>query len=212
MEYRATIKNILYLIFAFFLVLVLFRGTYLLSFFTHNDADPVLSDSAMHGWKEWKSHELGISLMYPPEYNIDSSYVYTPLNPQKGAVGVKFTVPTLAASGTNLSANDTGVSVEVFPDAGSCVAQNFIEEGLETKKLVDGGIDYSVARTTGSTVGNLYEETVYAIEKSSPCTVIRYFIRSAKSGSYDPEAVKEFDRSRLIKEFTAMRQSLVLNR
>ena len=205
-------KNLFYLAVLAFAVVFLFRGTALFSFFMPENTNPDFQATAVRGWKEFKSHALGVSVMYPPLYAVDSSYVYTPLNPEKGAKGVKFTVPAAQAEGTNLSPQDTGVSIEIFPDAKSCVAQEFVVEGLESKTLTDLGTHYSAARSTATTVGNFYEETVYAIQGSSPCTVVRYFIHSRRAGSYDAGSKKEFDRDVLVKEFDLIRRSLILTR
>lgn len=211
MEYRVAVKNLIYLILASFFVLLLFRGDYIFSFFM-SATTPVVQGSALQDWKEYKSRALGVSVLYPPEYAIDSAYVYTQLNPQKGVKGVKFMVSASTTKDTNLSEGGTGVSVEVFPEAVSCVAQNFIEEGLESNTLNDAGVHYSVARTTGTTVGNVYEETVYAIDGSSPCTIVRYFIHSTKGDGSGTNAPKQFDRLALMKEFNTIRRSLVLER
>src|SRR3989344_7177977 len=66
----------------------------------------------------YASSTLGISLKYPRDFTVDSTYAYTGF-PKKPILGVKFTIPGSMATGTNLS-SDTGISVEQLPRAKNC--------------------------------------------------------------------------------------------
>jgi membrane-bound inhibitor of C-type lysozyme len=153
---------------------------------------------------------LGISLRFPANYVLDPAYVYQALGPGKGIHGVKVTIPAPVTTGTNLS-KDTYLSVEELPTAKTCTADLF----LATKKVgtfSDSGVDYSVATTSDAAAGNRYDEAVFAIPGSSPCTAVRYFIHSTNVGNYPEGTVTEFNKTGLINEFDLIRRSLVLGR
>lgn len=177
-----------------------------------NNLTLVASASTPQGWREFDSTKLGISILYPPEYIADSSFVHTELGPRRGIKGVKFTLPELQTKGTNLSHFDTGVSVEILPRVAPCTGTSFVEEGLVSKTLKEKGVTYLVTKTAGAGAGNFYEETVYVIAESVPCTAVRYFLHSTNIGNYAPGTVKAFDKQALLKEFDAIRYSLVLTR
>ncbi len=113
------------------------------------------------------------------------------------------------ATGTNL-ASDTGVSVEWLPNAHSCTGDIFVQANVTPQSLSENGIEYSVATTTSGAAGNFYEEDVYALAGSKPCTAVRYFIHSTDIGNYATGTVTAFDRDSLISQFDAIRQSLTL--
>jgi len=153
---------------------------------------------------------LGFTFRFPQNYVVDQNYKYQELGANKTIAGVKFTVPAPATLGTNLS-KDTYISVEVQPKASTCSADLF----LETKAVstfADSGTTYSVATSSDAAAGNRYDEAVFAIPGSSPCTAVRYFIHSTNIGNYDPGTIQEFDRVGLINEFDNIRRSLVLGR
>ena len=150
------------------------------------------------------------SLVYPSEFILDENYAYEGV-PNKPIPGVKFTIPLGMATGTNLSSFDTGVSVESLPRAQRCTGDIYILENVRANELVENGTTYSLATTSGAGAGNLYEEHVYALADSSPCTAIRYFIHSTNIGNYEPGAVREFDKNALLTIFDEIRHSLLLN-
>ena len=114
------------------------------------------------------------------------------------------------ATGTNLSSFDTGISVESLPRAQKCAGDIYILENVRASEVVENGVTYSVATTSGAAAGNLYEEMVYALADSSPCTAMRYFIHSTNIGNYEPGAVQEFDKNALLTIFDEIRRSIVL--
>ena len=69
---------------------------------------------------------------------------------------------------------------------------------------------YSAASSTGAAAGNRYEESVYAIAGSNPCTAVRYYIHYAAIENFEPGVVREFDRATLLAAFDTIRASLLL--
>ncbi|MBI5456947.1 hypothetical protein HY969_04400 [Candidatus Kaiserbacteria bacterium] len=160
----------------------------------------------------YASSTLGFSIWYPKGYAVNELYAYDQFGPEKLIHGVKFTIPLTMATGTNLSANDTGISVEWLPRAKTCTGDIYIPANVPAFNLTDGSVKYSIATTTGAAAGNFYEETVYALSSSTPCTAVRYFIHSGNIGNYATGTVREFDRAGLVREFDKIRQSLKFTR
>ncbi len=154
----------------------------------------------------------GFSIRYPAGYAVNTSYKYQALGPGKYIAGIKFIIPAAMASGTNLSAYDTGVSVEEIPGVRGCDATPFVYPGVKSAVVNDNGTEYSVAMTSDAGAGNFYEETVWAIPGTDPCTALRYFIHFTNIGNYPPGVVREFDRTALLQQFDAMRRSLMIAR
>ncbi len=148
------------------------------------------------------------SLVYPQNFSVDDSYAYEQFE-GKPIHGVKFTIPLTMATGTNLSA-DTYLSVETLPRANSCSGDIYVVPNVRAEKLTENGVDYSLATTTEAAAGNRYEEMVYSLEGSKPCSAVRYFIHSLAIENFEPGAVREYDRSALLAAFDAIRQSLKL--
>ena len=152
---------------------------------------------------------VGFSIRYPADYSIDTSYKYQAFGPGKDISGVKFTIPSNLATGTNLSSFDTGVSVEIIPATQDCNAGLFLDGNVSVQIVNDNGVEYSFASTIGATAGNRYEEEVWAIPGTNPCIAVRYFIHSTNIGNYPVGTVSEFDRATLISQFDKIRQSLI---
>ncbi|HVZ75779.1 MAG TPA: MliC family protein [Candidatus Paceibacterota bacterium] len=156
----------------------------------------------------------GFSIRFPQGYTLDPNYSYQALGPGKSIPGVKITIPASVATGTNL-ASDTYASVEWLPKAtASCTADLFLDMGNGGKVTTfsDNGVDYSVATTTDAAAGNRYDEAVFAIPGTNPCTAIRYMIHYGVIENYPAGAVTEFDRTSLVNTFDAIRRTLVLGR
>ncbi len=162
-------------------------------------------------WKAFASSALGFSILYPQNYIVDTSYTYQEMGPGKDINGVKFTVPSSMAAGTNLSSN-TYVSVEELPNATSCTAGAFLSPAPKISSVTDNSVEYSVASSTGAGAGNRYEEWVYAIPGSSPCTAVRYFIHYGVLDNYPAGTTTVFDHTVLISQFDMIRRTLVLGR
>ncbi len=150
------------------------------------------------------------SIRYPARYAVDSSYAYTGSGPGKNISGVKFTIDSAVATGTNLAA-DSYVSVEHIPQATDCNALLFLS-GRDAKVVVfaDTDREYSVASSTDAGAGNRYEEIVYALPGTNPCIAVRYFIHWGAFENYTPGAVREFDHDALVKTFDAVRRTLTV--
>ncbi len=151
---------------------------------------------------------LGFSIKYPKGYALDESYMYQGLG-EEGIPGIKVSVPASITDGTNLS-SDTGLSVEYLPNAQSCAGGLFLYDNPASAVQNDGGINYSVATTSGAGAGNIYEEYVYALAGQNPCIAIRYFIHYTQIGNYPAGTKKEFSRTALLAQFDQIRHSLTL--
>ena len=150
------------------------------------------------------------SVVYPVDYTVDPNFQNTEVNPNKPISGVKFTIPGTMATGTNL-ASDAFISVEQLPLAKNCTGDICLADNVTPTDLTEGSVTYSVATTSGAGAGNFYEEAVYAIKGSSPCTAVRYSIHSGNIGNYDPASgIKEFDHNALLNSFDTIRRSLQL--
>ena len=153
------------------------------------------------------------AITYPAGYTADASYIYDQVNPKKPISGVKFTIPGSMATGTNLS-SDTYLSVEWLPRAKKCTGDIYLAANVRPHSETFASTTYSVATSSGAAAGNIYEESVYALQGSSPCIAVRYFIHSGNIGNYpaqgEPGAVGEFDRAALLSAFDTIRASLLL--
>lgn len=154
---------------------------------------------------------MGFSLQLPEGYTVDESYRYGGLGPGKEISGITFTIPQSKAAGTNLS-SDTYLSVEQIPDAERCAADLFVWQETPVQTLVDAGVTYSAASAIGAAAGNSYEETVYALPDSDPCTAVRYLIHYGVFENYPAGTVQKFDHEALLQEFDAIRRTLILTR
>ncbi len=173
--------------------------------------DPVVEEpvAVVPTTATYASSTLGYSFEYPNSYTLDESYEYA-FSDTKSIAGVAVSVGT-TATGTNLSA-DTRVSVEQLPRAAVCTADIFIIDNVTASSVTDteNGTRYSLATTSGAGAGNFYEEAVYAIPDSKPCTAVRYSVHSTNIGNYPLGTVREFDYAALLTEFNAIRRSLKL--
>lgn len=155
----------------------------------------------------YASSTMGISFKYPKSFTLGVTYQYTGF-PKKPISGVKVLIPDRVATGTNVSSQDTGVSIEQLPRALNCTGDIFIVDNVKASTITENGVTYSVATTSGAGAGNFYEEMVYALSGTKPCTAVRYFIHSMNIGNFEPGAAREFDREALIAEFDKIRSSL----
>jgi len=161
-------------------------------------------------WKAYIDEGGGYTLFYPTAYQIDTSYSYEGMGHGKDIPGVSFRVPESLTRGTNLS-RDSYLSIERLAGSDECSALRFTAASTTESTLTEAGKRYSVVRTIEGAAGNVYEEQVYALPGSSPCTAVRYVVYSTNIRNYDAGEVIEFDRGALLSAFDTMRQSLNLN-
>jgi hypothetical protein len=159
--------------------------------------------------QSYTNSALGISIKYPSGYTLNPSWQNTSVVPTKPISGIQLTIPGSMATGTNLS-EDTYLSVEQLPRAKVCSGDIFMAQNAIARDVVDNGVTYSVASTTGAAVGNRYEETVWAIKGSSPCTAVRYMVHYGAFENYGPGTIVEFNRTALTNAFDQIRHSVTL--
>jgi hypothetical protein len=157
------------------------------------------------GWTLYKA--AGFTIGLPPGFTPDATHDYQDLGPGKDIHGVAFTIPAALAKGTNLS-DDSYIAVETLPGLPLCVAAPFLSDPESQPPVIVGRRTYLTATATDAGAGNLHEETVYALQRSSPCLAVRYFIHSTNIGNYDPGTVKAFDEKALLARFDAIRNTL----
>lgn len=148
------------------------------------------------------------SVTYPNTFAIDTAYAYEQFA-GKPIYGVKFTIPQSISTSTNLS-SDTYISIETLPRANSCSGDIYLTANVRSESVTDGGVTYSVASSSEPGAGNLYEEIVYALPNSKPCTAIRYFIHSTQIANYPEGTVTEYSRAALLQAFDQIRRSVTI--
>ncbi|MHB8660777.1 MAG: hypothetical protein ACYC75_02465 [Minisyncoccota bacterium] len=158
----------------------------------------------------YENRTEGFSIRYPTGFTVDDTYLYQELGPGKDISGVKFTIPSSIATGTNLN-TDSYLSVETIPQAKACAADLFLDQGAVARAVMEGTTNYSVASSTGAAAGNRYEETVYALPGTNPCVAVRYFIHYGVLDNYPPGTVRAFDRDALLAQFDAIRRTLIVS-
>ncbi len=161
-------------------------------------------------FETYVSSSTGVSISYPNDYIVNTAYANSSFGDKKLIHGVSFTIPSSMATGTNLS-SDTYVAVEQLPNAKNCTADIFILDNVKATTVQDGGTTYSVASTSDAGAGNRYEETVYALPDSKPCTAVRYFVHYGVIENYPAGQVTAFDRAALLSSFDTIRRSLKLS-
>ncbi len=162
----------------------------------------------------YSNSEMGFSIRFPEGYTVDEKYTYA-LNPTVSISGIKFTIPESMKAGTNLS-SDSYISVEQLHNTKACTPEMFLEDAQPVDRGDDPGDGYEVATSSDAGAGNRYDQTVYALFWSGegitqPCTAIRYYIHYGAIENYPEGAVRSFDRDALIKQFDAIRETLVVN-
>lgn len=142
-------------------------------------------------------------------YTVDELYKKI-LTPKLSIKGVRFTIPSSMATGTNLS-NDSYISVEHVASTTSCSASMFFQGTTRTSNVSDGGVSYSLATSSDAGAGNRYEETVFALQGTSPCIAVRYFIHYGAFENYASGTVTAFNKKALVASFDQIRRTLVVN-
>jgi len=160
-------------------------------------------------WASYASSTMGVSIKYPPTYTLNPAYAYTGVSAKKPIAGISVTIPASMATGTNLG-SDTYLSVEQLPHAKACTGDIFVAANVKATDMLDNGITYSMATTSGAGAGNRYDETVYAIKDSKPCTAVRYFVHYSAIENYPAGAVTQFDQAALVSAFDQIRRTVTL--
>ncbi len=165
-------------------------------------------DNSSNLTQTFSSTSLGYTIQYPNGFSRNESYIYDKLGPSVFIKGVKFTIPDSVATGTNLG-RDSYLSIEQFASSSKCNASLFLDK-LDSLLLTDNGTSYSVASSSGAGAGNRYDETVYALPNSNPCTAVRYFVHYSVFENYPEGSITRFDEPALLDFFDKMRNSLTL--
>jgi len=131
--------------------------------------------------------------------------------------GVRFTIPTSIATGTNLS-SDTYISIELLSNnvtSKSCIAEAYLF-GFDEKK--PGGLYenetppsdrvYSIATSSGAGAGNRYEESLFAFTSGNACYGIRYMVHYTVLENYPAGTRVEFDKPALYNLFDRLRKTV----
>jgi len=160
------------------------------------------------GWVRYS--QTGFSIDAPATFTPNASYDYTELGPGKDIKGFSLTIPASLAAGTNLAAGSY-ISVETLPSTSPCAAAPFLDPATAAPPVTSNGITYSVATSSQGAAGSTYDETVYAVQGSSPCLAVRYFIHYANIQNYPAGAVTAFNQAALIAQFNAIRATLVVD-
>ncbi len=186
----------------------IFRGQ-LKAVFSSGPTAPIVATSTdpLASWQTYATTTFGFK--YPMGYTLNASYTNDKVSPGKLIHGVSVTVPATVATGTNLSA-DSYFAVEQLPRANKCTGDIYLSANVQAVNQTIGGVEYSVASSSGAAAGNRYEEVVYAVASSSPCTAVRYYVHSTAIGNYPEGTVREFDRAALLSEFDKIRGTLQL--
>jgi len=168
----------------------------------------------------YKDAVVGFSITFPTAlssttndalYRVDDLYTYTGMGPGKSIPGVKFTIPRVMTTGTNLSP-DSYVSAEHLVKGQTCDAKAFIGvSNVKSQTIHEGTLTYSFASSSEAAAGNRYEEYVYALSTSNPCLAIRYFVHYGAIENYDASTTKAFNRTKLFADFDAIRRTLIVN-
>src|SRR5271165_3033060 len=111
----------------------------------------VVQAHTQDGWMAYRDAKLGFSIAYPKGWKVDTAYAYPGFGPDHDIHGVAFEIPASLQPGTNLSSNNTSISVESVGGTGACTAARFLPDPQGLTTLTDSGIRYSVA--TGGDAG-----------------------------------------------------------
>lgn len=168
--------------------------------------EPVVEEPSTPVTGTIASSTMGYILTYPLDFRAEENHVY-PFSSTKNILGFRVGVPADMATGTNLSA-DSYLSVEQLPNARACTGDIFMKANVKASTVTEGAVAYSVASSSEAAAGNRYDEVVYALKDSKPCTAVRYYIHSTNIQNYPAGSVSEFNRAALMLEFDQIRGSL----
>jgi hypothetical protein len=168
------------------------------------DSPPVSQDNS------YSNIDMGFTAKIPSDYEIDESYIYTNLGPDREIRGVSFKIPESLTVGTNLS-RDTHISIERLKDV-DCHPRSFLySEPTNIETVRRGNYTFITGSTSGAGTGNFYEESVYTTRKNDYCYAIRYYMHSTNIGNYEPGTVQVYDRDALLASFDKIVSSFIIN-
>ena len=163
----------------------------------------------------YKDFDRGYTISFPSKISSsnvvdDNTFQIFDGRSNRGDQGVEFLIPKSMTIETNLS-KDSSVTITQNPSDIECKAENSrLTNNGKVFNLSDKGVQYFVATSSDAAAGNRYEQVVYTIVNSKPCTTIGYNIHSTVFENYPEGTVKRFDKQALIKKFDEIRRSLVL--
>jgi hypothetical protein len=212
------------LIFMFVAVVVIVAGVWYWSTRQSDDVAVQLPTPQPSGevsaTRVYKDDVIGFSITFPIAlssttndslYRVETLSEYADKGPDALIAGVKFTIPRVVTTGTNLSA-DSYLSVEHLAKGQSCDAIAFIGvSNVKSQTIREGVSTYSFASTSEAAAGNRYEEYVYALSGSNPCIAVRYLVHYGAIENYDASTTKAFNRAKLFADFDAIRRTLTIN-
>jgi membrane-bound inhibitor of C-type lysozyme len=169
-----------------------------------------LSDDSGSLPRAYGNSARGISIRYPDAYTVNEAYSYQAFA-GKVINGVSFAIPSSMATGTNLS-QDSYISIEQTTQSQPCTTNLFLDQarGGVAHSITEGGVTYLVASSSDAAAGNRYEETVFTLPGTNPCTSVRYFIHYGAIENYPKGLVREFDKVSLLMQFDTIRRTLLI--
>ncbi|HEX4301613.1 MAG TPA: hypothetical protein VHZ78_02385 [Rhizomicrobium sp.] len=154
-------------------------------------------------WKHYTEPTLGWTIAYPADWKIDTHYSSV----DKAIAGVSFAIPDGYQPGTNLSHDNTLLSVESLPGQ-NCTPGQFVDPAEDVHTVHADGRTYSAATSGDAGAGNFYDTSIFVVDGTSPCIAVRYLVHSTNVGAYDPGTIKAFDAAKLTAAFNAIRATL----
>ncbi len=154
-------------------------------------------------WKHYTEPTLGWTIAYPAGWKIDTQYASI----DKGIKGVSFAIPDGYQPGTNLSHDNTLLSVESLPGQ-DCTPSQFVDPAEDVHTVHADGRTYTAASSGDAGAGNFYDVSIFVVNGTSPCIAVRYLVHSTNIGAYDPGTIKAFDAAKLTAAFDAIRATL----
>lgn len=157
------------------------------------------------------------SLRYLKGSEVHEDYV-DPLSPPGTPIsGVAFLLPQELTKGSTVV---RAVFVAEYSTAGECGPQVFLPAATTTRALKDKGVSYTMASYSYGDLTNLFQERVYVIDGSKPCTALHTILQMNPRAIANPDAplgeqktaVSTGDAGRwaAVLEFDAMRHSFRL--
>ncbi len=135
------------------------------------------------------------------------------LIPGSQITGVKFDIPDAYTHGPRLAA--ASLTVEHAASGASCSALTFLPLATTTSVVKERGVSYEVASLSFGDPRNRFENKVFVLSGSQPCTALLYTMQLKNAGAPEPAAARSqnpfsFNKTTVYDLFDTMRRSLVL--